>query len=228
MGFIDTVSAEDIGKFADVNGAESLSRVAGAQISRDITGEVVNQAVLLAHDPGLTITQIDNTLLPRPGRHVDEQGDRNRVSGVFNAEYRPSQDLKFYVDTLVANTKNDLRRIDTKRAVRNGASILLNMTVDGTCENDCENGCAVQKGSFANTQNFLEVRPVIETTKLRNINPGTAWQLGDRLRLDAQAMPRAALACAKRRPCWCPHHLAVRRVGALWRDLPARSTSRAA
>ena len=55
MGFIDTGSAEDIGKFADVNGAESLSRVAGAQISRDITGEIVNQAVLLAHDPGLTI-----------------------------------------------------------------------------------------------------------------------------------------------------------------------------
>ena len=215
MGFIDTVSAEDIGKFPDANGAEPLSRVAGAQISRDITGEVVNQAVLLAHDPGLTIIQIDNALLPPPGRHVDEQGDRNRVSGVFNAEYRPSQDLKFYVDTLVANTKNDLRRIDMKRAVRNGASILLNMTVDGTCENDCENGCengcAVQKGSFANTQNFLEVRPVIETTKLWNINPGTAWQLGDRLRLDAQAnasrgtcMRKAPSVLVSTSPCRSP------------------------
>ena len=149
-----------------------------------VTGATIDQAFLLAHNPGLTITQIDNAILPRLGRHVDEQGDRKRLSGVFNLEYRPNKEVSFYVDSLVARKQNDLRRIDMNWAVRNGNSAIpLNMTVDGSCEN----GCVVQKATFANTQYFLEVRPVIETTKLWNINPGMEWNINDKLKLDVQA-----------------------------------------
>jgi TonB-dependent receptor len=42
VGFQDTISAEDFGKFPDKNIAESLSRVPGVQISRDVTGEGMN------------------------------------------------------------------------------------------------------------------------------------------------------------------------------------------
>ena len=42
VGFQDTISAEDIGKFPDKNIAESLSRVPGVQIARDVTGEGMN------------------------------------------------------------------------------------------------------------------------------------------------------------------------------------------
>ena len=42
VGFTDTISAEDIGKFPDKNIAESLSRVPGVQIARDVTGEGMN------------------------------------------------------------------------------------------------------------------------------------------------------------------------------------------
>ena len=42
IGFQDTISAEDIGKFPDKNIAESLSRIPGVQISRDVTGEGMN------------------------------------------------------------------------------------------------------------------------------------------------------------------------------------------
>ena len=148
-----------------------------------VTGATIDQAFLLAHNPGLSITQIDNALLPRLGRHVDEQGTRDRISVVLNGEYRPSNDLRFYVDTLAARKKNNFNRIDMNWAVRNGASIPLNMTVDGSCEN----GCVATKGTFANTQFFLEDRPVIETTKLWNVNPGVEWKLSDKLKLDAQA-----------------------------------------
>ena len=147
-----------------------------------VTGATVDQAFLLANNPGLSITQIDNALVPRLGRVMNEQGTRDRISGVFNAEYRPTNDLHFYVDSLVARKKNDLQRIDMNWAVRNGASIPLNMSVDGSCEN----GCVVTKGTFANTQYFLEVRPVIETTKLWNVNPGMEWKIADNWKMDAQ------------------------------------------
>lgn len=39
---VDTVYAEDIGKFPDTNIAESLNRVPGVQISRDVNGEGMN------------------------------------------------------------------------------------------------------------------------------------------------------------------------------------------
>jgi len=147
-----------------------------------VTGTAINQAFLLANNPGLTITQIDNGLVPRLGRHMNEQGDRNRVSGVFNMEYRPNKDLSFYVDTLVAHKHNDMQRIDMNWAVRNGASIPLNMKVDSSCEN----GCVVTSGTYANSQYFLEFRPVTETTNLRNVNPGMEWQISDKLKLDVQ------------------------------------------
>src|SRR5436190_21752774 len=42
VGFVDSVFAEDIGKFPDSNIAESLNRIPGVLISREITGEGLN------------------------------------------------------------------------------------------------------------------------------------------------------------------------------------------
>ena len=43
--FTDTVFAEDIGKFPDSNIAESLNRIPGVTISREIDGEGVNASI---------------------------------------------------------------------------------------------------------------------------------------------------------------------------------------
>src|SRR5512138_686912 len=45
VGFVDTVFAEDIGKFPDTNIAESFNRIPGITITRDITGEGLNIAI---------------------------------------------------------------------------------------------------------------------------------------------------------------------------------------
>lgn len=45
LNFTDSIFAEDIGKFPDLNLAESLQRVPGVQIQRDVTGEGVSVAV---------------------------------------------------------------------------------------------------------------------------------------------------------------------------------------
>ena len=45
INFTDSIFAEDIGKFPDLNLAESLQRIPGVQIQRDVTGEGVSVAV---------------------------------------------------------------------------------------------------------------------------------------------------------------------------------------
>ena len=45
VGFVDSVFAEDIGKFPDTNLAESFNRIPGINISREITGEGLNVAI---------------------------------------------------------------------------------------------------------------------------------------------------------------------------------------
>jgi TonB-dependent receptor len=148
-----------------------------------VPGAVIDQAFLLAHNPGLSITQIDNALVPRLGRQMDESGTKDKYTGVFSAEYRPLDSLKFYLDTLYSKKNNDLKRIDMNWVGRNGAMIPLNMKVDG----DCATGCVVTGGTFANAQHFLEYRPYIESVKLWGVNPGVEWELGSKLKLDAQA-----------------------------------------
>ena len=44
-GFTDSIFAEDIGKFPDTNIAESLSRIPGIQLNRDVNGEGTNIAI---------------------------------------------------------------------------------------------------------------------------------------------------------------------------------------
>ena len=45
IAFSDSIFAEDIGKFPDLNLAESLQRIPGVQIARDFTGEGTSVAV---------------------------------------------------------------------------------------------------------------------------------------------------------------------------------------
>ncbi|AKC88212.1 TonB-dependent receptor [Pseudoxanthomonas suwonensis] len=44
-GFTDSIFAEDIGKFPDMNIAESLARIPGIQLARDVNGEGLNVAI---------------------------------------------------------------------------------------------------------------------------------------------------------------------------------------
>lgn len=148
------------------------------------TGATIDQAFLLANNPGLSITQLDNALIPRLGRPSDEFGEKNRYSAIVALEYRPSDTLHFFVDSMYGKKENDLERIDMNWVGRNGAMIPLNLTVDRT---DCTTGCVVTGGTFANAQMFLEYRPFIEDTDFWGVNPGFAWEISDRFSFDLQA-----------------------------------------
>ncbi|MDI7776454.1 TonB-dependent receptor [Asticcacaulis sp. EMRT-3] len=147
------------------------------------TGAPLNEAALLALNPGLTITQIDNAIIPRLGRPMTETGTRDRISGIFGLEWRPSDDFHAYLDTMYAHKENKMQRQDMNWVGRNGAMIPINMKVDG----DCSDGCTVTSGTFANSQFFLEYRPYTETTNFYSVNPGFDWKINDTLDFSASA-----------------------------------------
>ena len=76
IAFTDSIYAEDIGKFPDLNLAESLQRIPGVQIARDFTGEGTSVAV---RGLGRDFTQI--TLNGSRGRNRFGQQHRWREPG---------------------------------------------------------------------------------------------------------------------------------------------------
>lgn len=146
-------------------------------------GTAINQAFLLAQNPGASIQQIDNGIIPRLGRPMDESGTKNRVNAIASFEYKDGP-LHAYVDSMFAHKVNDLTRIDMAWVGRNGAAIPVNTTYDRT---DCSQGCTVTKGTYYNSQFFLEYRPFIEHLTYWGVNPGLEYQFSRLLKLDVNA-----------------------------------------
>jgi TonB-dependent receptor len=149
-----------------------------------VAGTTIDQAFLLARNPGTSITQIDNALVPRLGRQMDFFGTRDKGAAIFSAEYRPSDNLHFYLDTLYSQREDKMQRIGYTWAVRNNFEIPLDLKVDRT---DCASGCTATSGTFANSRYFIEYGPRYDKVTLKGINPGMEWKIAPNLKLEAQA-----------------------------------------
>jgi len=156
---------------------------ANANIPGVAAGTVINRELLLQLNPGLTLQQIDNALIPRLGRPSTEFGTKNRYNGIISFEYRPTDSLHLFLDSMYGKKENDMQRIDMNLVGRNGAIIPVNMQVDRA---DCSAGCVATSATFANAQYFLEYRPFIEDTDFWGTNPGMNWQIAEKWNLDVQ------------------------------------------
>jgi len=142
-------------------------------------GTVIDSAFLQARNPGTTLQQLSDGLLPRLGRPSYSAGHRNRDAALISLEYRPSETLNFYFDTLLAQAERKFERLDVNWVVRNSNFMVpLNVKVDSNN--------VVTAGTFANSQFFLEYRPYNEDLKFFNLNPGFGWQVNDWIRVDGQ------------------------------------------
>lgn len=150
-------------------------------------GAPIDQAFLLANNPGLSIQQIDNAVIPRLGRQMFESGKRDRYNGVLSLEFRPSDDLHVYLDSMYGKQESRFDREAVAWAVRAGSQggrpIPTQMQVDRA---DCTNGCVATAGTFLNGQFMMEFRPYTEDTEFWGTNPGLNWQITDKLNLDVQ------------------------------------------
>ncbi|MDR3526471.1 MAG: TonB-dependent receptor [Rhizomicrobium sp.] len=141
-------------------------------------GQPINNANLLALNPGLSITQIASGLIPRTGRPMFEKGTRDRYNGILSFEYRPTDGLHFYLDNILGVLENNLNREDLLWAGRSGNSIPMNEKIDANN--------VVTSGDFANAYMQLEARPYKEKSDYISINPGMDWQVNDLLNVKAQ------------------------------------------
>jgi TonB-dependent receptor len=150
-------------------------------------GAPIDQAFLLANNPGLSIQQIDNAIMPRLGRPMFEVGDKDRYNAIVSLEFKPNDDLHVFLDSMYGKQENQYDRVDMMFGMRSGSQggriIPLNMQVD---KDNCAQGCTVTSGTFANSDFFLEYRPYTEDTKFWGTNPGLEWQIADKLKLDVQ------------------------------------------
>jgi TonB-dependent receptor len=148
-------------------------------------GATINQAFLLANNPGLTITQINNAIIPRLGRDSDESGARDRQNAVLSFEFKPNDNIHAYLDSMWGWEHNNEQRTDMDWVGRNGAAIPLDMSVDNATPG-CTGGCVVTNATYANSQFFLEYRPYTEDTYFWNTNPGLEWKISNSLSFDVQ------------------------------------------
>lgn len=144
-----------------------------------VDGQIIDQAWLLAKNPGLNITQISEALMPRLGRQAYMTGIDERTTGLVTFEYRPADNMRFYLDVMSTKTTKDIERLAMTMVGRNGSMIPLNMELDSNN--------VVKSGTFANVQFFQEARPYKEDAEFDNINPGVHFEFGDNHMLDIQA-----------------------------------------
>ncbi|MGB6487432.1 MAG: TonB-dependent receptor [Steroidobacteraceae bacterium] len=162
--------------------AEACNSTGGGNFSIPST---VDAATLLADNPGASLEQINNGILPRLGRDAYEFGFEDTYNGIFSLEYRPSDALHFYMDNMFGKEHNDLQREDMDWSLRNSnTTIPLNETFDTP---NCASGCTVTSGTFEGSEFFLEYRPYFENTNLWGTNPGLNWRFNDWLSGDIQA-----------------------------------------
>lgn len=142
------------------------------------SGAIIDQAFLLAQNPGLNMTQIGEALMPRLGRFANMDGNNERTTGLVSFEYRPSESMEFYVDALVSQEDMEVTRLAMSLVGRNGAMIPTKLVLD---ENN-----VVQSGTFGHVRFHQENRFYMEESNFFNINPGAKFLFGDNHQLDVQ------------------------------------------
>jgi len=140
-------------------------------------GKTLTSDLLLALNPGLSIDQISNAMVPRTGGPAYETGDRDRYNAIVSLEYRPTDDLHFYMDNILGVIGNHLDRSRVFFIARSGASIPMNSKVDA-------NNVLIYS-NLANAAVQEENRPYKERADYISLNPGMDWNVTELLHVDA-------------------------------------------
>jgi TonB-dependent receptor len=145
-------------------------------------GTTINSSVLLALNPNMTMTKLSNMLVPRLSRDMYERGTRDRYNGVASFEWKPNENLHFYLDMIAGRQFNDIDRNDLDLGVRAGNSATPMIPVGATTDSNN----VVQTVTLYNATWGLEARHYLENGDFYSINPGMDWQITDLLNVSMQ------------------------------------------
>jgi len=145
------------------------------------TDDPLDAAYLLAQNPGLSIDQITEALFPRLGRPVDMAGDRNRDAFIGSLEWRPNEDMYFYLDTSYVKATYENDRVDMNLVGRTFGPVGF---IPTNMQLDANN--VVTSATLLNAQFFLEARPYRDEVQYWNFGPGATFWFGenDDIKLD--------------------------------------------
>jgi len=143
-----------------------------------VPGTTIDQAYLLSLNPGVTIEELGDAIIPRLARPADFDGSRARTSGLLSFEFRPTDSMRFYFDTMYSKADREFERLDMNWVVRNSNNMIpMGLEIENN---------VVMSGTFLNSSFFLEARDYQETVDFWNFNPGASFEFSDSLQLDLQ------------------------------------------
>jgi TonB-dependent receptor len=142
------------------------------------TFDASGTATAWTHNAGI-MTRVGNAMMPRLGRDMYQRGTRDRFNAVASFEWRPIEDMHFYLDVIGGRQFNNIDRSDMDWALRFSSFVPVGMNLDA-------NG-VLTSGKFYGAQYFLEARQYLENGDFFSANPGMTWQVTDLLEVDLQA-----------------------------------------
>ncbi len=142
-------------------------------------GQTLDDARLLALNPGTSLQQLSDGLIPRLGRRQYQSGERNRLSGLLALQWRPTDNIEVYLDAMGGIINREYERTHVEWFGRNSNFMVpTNVRVDATN--------VVTSGVFANSAFFVEERYQREDGDMININPGAHITVNDWIQTDVQ------------------------------------------
>ena len=159
-------------------------------------GQTIDANFITSQNPGLTTAQFSNALLPKFPRPMFEEGYRNRFNGVASFEYRPTDDLQFYLDLIGGFTDNNMNRTDSTLGIRAGAASVPIVPV----------GLQIDANSFITSGTILggiygvEARPYVSMATSTASIPACRGKLPTCSMSISRPTPAGAISSAMRRP----------------------------
>lgn len=130
---------------------------------------------------GLSCQDLSYLLVPRLMRAEQTIGNRSRLGGSFNVEYRPFPELRFHADTIFSDVKNRFRQNQLMMVVRS----YNNIVPIGFAQNEDN---VITSGTFGNTYFLNQAQQGNTPSKLFYRSGGVEWDIAPNFRFSASGM----------------------------------------
>ena len=134
---------------------------------------------------GLTDAELDNMGIGRILRMMSTAGTKKNLSALVSLEFTPSEDLRFALDYISAESDKNSERVEASLFYRNNRLLndLATIPVDIELA-DRGAGPRLVSGTFYGARPWVGSRYYEEDLEFTSIMPSMSWQINDRFKMD--------------------------------------------